>query len=83
MMLPPFDPDPECPFCKGEGFKRIVADLIDQDGRCVGAIDQVGRRECTNWSCYAEIRRTKGLTMKQAMAEDAKRTQNLRPTSPF
>ena len=61
MMLPPFDPDPECPFCSGEGFTHIVGDGIDQTGRC----------DCTNWSGYAELRRTKGLTMKQALEAHA------------
>ena len=56
-MLPPFDPDPECPFCNGVGFKRIVDDDVDLVGRC----------DCTNWSSYANLRRTKGLTMKQAL----------------
>lgn len=54
-MLPPFDPDPECPFCFGQGFQ------------CYSG--QVGRCDCTNWSSYADLRRTKGLTMKQAIAE--------------
>jgi hypothetical protein len=57
MLLPPFNPDPECPFCSGEGFKRIFGNGFDLVGRC----------ECTNWSRYAELRRTKGLTMKQAL----------------
>jgi hypothetical protein len=56
-MFAPFDPDPECPFCSGEGFRRIVGDGFDQVGRC----------DCTNWSSYAELRRTKGLTMTQAL----------------
>jgi hypothetical protein len=56
-MLPPFDPDPECPFCNGEGFKRIVMPDREVVGRC----------DCTNWSSYAELRRTEGLTMKQAL----------------
>jgi hypothetical protein len=56
-MLAPFDPDPECPFYSGEGFRRFVSDGSDQVGRC----------ECTNWSSYAELRRAKGLTMKQAL----------------
>ena len=58
-MFAPFDPDPECPFCNGQGFTRLVCDRHEVVGRC----------ECTNWSAYAELRRTKGLTMKQAMAE--------------
>jgi hypothetical protein len=57
LLLAPFDPDPECPFCSGEGFTRIVGDDFDQASRC----------ECTNWSSYAELRRAKGLTMKQAL----------------
>jgi hypothetical protein len=52
-MLPPFDPDPDCPFCSGAGF--------------VGDRDRGGRCECTNWSSYAKLRRTEGLTMKQAL----------------
>ena len=52
-MFAPFDPDPECPFCSGEGFRRNYG--------------QVGRCDCTNWSRYAEFRRAKGLTMKQAL----------------
>jgi hypothetical protein len=59
MSNAPFDPDPECPFCNGDGYTRIVGNGFDQVGRC----------ECTNWSTYAELRRTKGLTMRQAMAE--------------
>ena len=59
LLLAPFDPDPECPFCSGKGFKRLVS---PGDG-----IDQVSRCDCTNWSSYAELRRTKGLTMKQAL----------------
>jgi hypothetical protein len=54
-MFAPFAPDPECPICSGEGIKR---------NGCV-----VGRCECTNWGRYAELRRSKGLTMKQAMDE--------------
>jgi hypothetical protein len=57
FVLAPFDPDPECPFCSGKGFKRIVDDSVDLVGRC----------ECTNWSSYAQLRRTKRLTMKQAL----------------
>jgi hypothetical protein len=64
MSNAPFDPDPECPFCSGDGYRRLVGDGFDQVGRC----------ECTNWSVYAELRRTKGLTMKQAIAELEKRT---------
>jgi len=40
MSNAPFDPDPECPFCNGDGYTRIVGDGFDQMGRC----------ECTNWS---------------------------------
>jgi hypothetical protein len=57
MMFAPFDPDPECPWCNGRGFKHIVDDQVDVVGRC----------DCTNWSTYAELRRLKGLTMKQAL----------------
>ena len=32
-MFAPFDPDPECPFCSGEGFRRNYG--------------QVGRCDCT------------------------------------
>ena len=56
-MSAPFDPDPGCPFCSGEGFTSIVGEGFHQVSQC----------ECTNWSCYAELRRTKGLTMKQAL----------------
>jgi hypothetical protein len=68
-MLAPFDPDPECPFCSGVGYRRSVGAGFDTVGRC----------ECTNWSAYAELRRTKGLTMRQAMEEvdeAAKRTRH-------
>jgi hypothetical protein len=58
-MLPPFDPDTDCPFRSGDGFKHFV---LPDDG-----VDQVSRCDCTNWSSYAELRRTKGLTMKQAL----------------
>jgi hypothetical protein len=58
-MFAPFDPDPECPFCSGKGFKRIVDDGIDLVGRC----------ECTNWSSYAQLRRAMGLTMKKQALE--------------
>jgi hypothetical protein len=58
-MFAPFDPDPECPFCSGAGYVRHVGDGFDTTGRC----------ECTNWSTYAELRRAKGLTMREAMAE--------------
>jgi hypothetical protein len=58
-MFAPFNPDPECPFCTGAGYVRRVGDDFDTVGRC----------ECTNWSAYAELRRTKGLSMKQAIAE--------------
>jgi hypothetical protein len=58
-VLGPFDPDPECPFCSGKGFTCIIVDGCEIVGRC----------ECTNWSSYANLRRTKGLTMKQAMDE--------------
>ena len=54
-MFAPFYPDPECPFCGGEGIKHN------------GGV--TSRCECTNWSRYAELRRAKGLTMKQAMDE--------------
>jgi hypothetical protein len=57
MMFAPFDPDPECPWCNGRGFNRIVGDGFDVIGRC----------DCTNWSTYAELRRSKGLTMKEAL----------------
>ena len=66
MMLAPFDPDPDCPFCSGVGFVRTVGDGFDQVGRC----------ECTNWSTTAELRRSKGLTMKQAMEEESNKKQN-------
>jgi hypothetical protein len=56
-MLPPFNPDPECEFCKGQGYVRHVGDDVDISGRC----------DCTNWSKYAELRRSRGLTMKQAL----------------
>jgi hypothetical protein len=62
MMFAPFNPDPECPFCSGEGYTRVVRDGFDVTGRC----------ECTNWSSYAALRRANGLTMKQAMEEVAK-----------
>jgi hypothetical protein len=58
-MFPPFDPDPECPWCHGRGIKHIVFDDVDVVGRC----------DCTNWSVYAHLRRTRGLTMTQALAE--------------
>ena len=58
-MFAPFDPDPDCPWCHGKGFKRNV-----MPGREV-----IGRCECTNWSSYAKLRRAKGLTMQQAMDE--------------
>jgi hypothetical protein len=63
LMLPPFNPDPECPFCTGEGFTRLVGDGFDQVGRC----------DCTNWSSYAALRRAKGLTMKQALEHEPRR----------
>jgi hypothetical protein len=52
-----FEPDPECPLCRGEGFTRIVGDGIDCTSRC----------ECTNWSLYAVLRRPKVWTMKEAL----------------
>jgi hypothetical protein len=51
MMFAPFDPDPECPWCNGRGFKHIVDDQVDVVGRC----------DCTNWSTYAELRHLKGF----------------------
>ena len=63
-MFAPFDPDPECPFCSGEGFRRDHG--------------QVGGCDCTNWSSYAELRRAKGLTMKQALEASSKEE---RPTA--
>jgi hypothetical protein len=63
-MLAPFNPDPGCPFCHGCGFKRV----LDDEAK----IDVTGRCECTNWSAYAALRRSKGLTMQQAMDEIGK-----------
>ena len=51
IMLAPFDPDPECPFCGGDGFTRTVDGFDD--------VIDVSRCECTNWSTYAELRRAK------------------------
>lgn len=60
LLLAPFDPDPECPFCGGKGGTHyFVPGVGEIHSRC----------ECTNWSRYAELRRSKGLSMKQAMAE--------------
>jgi hypothetical protein len=68
FVFAPFDPDPECPFCSGEGFKRNCG--------------QVGRCDCTNCSRYAQLRRTGGLTMKQAMeALTATKSRNDWPPS--